>query len=382
MKKTFLAVLLAGSNIGMFAQTTPTTTPTSPTTSPTTAPASPTTSPTNPGTSPATPTTTLPATAPQSNPATTNGSVTNSTSDGMNTTTNPNPAINKGTMNTTNSSPNNGAPANLGWSNYGIWNNSAAGSMNTNRPTANNSAVGSDRTATNEANNFSTGTGTPVTAVPYNVQTNYGKDYSAAASGSGTWNQYGDWYYTTYRNNGRYSQIMYDQRGNGYSIALPVLTTYVPENIVTMALQKYGSSLYSITMLKAADGKDAFQINVLNRGQVKPEWIADDGATAATIYRTEEMSNAAGTLSATQTNAAMDNSGASGTVANDQSTLNGRPDQDTTGTGTGKKMKSKKHNADGTVTKTVTKPNGSTKMKTKHKSSMRKDSTGTGNMQQ
>lgn len=289
----------------------------------------------------------------------------------------------------TNSTWNNGTPTNLGWSNYGIWNNNSpinGTNMNPANGTVTNTVTGVDNNSTrgsyDNSSSSNSAYGTPNATVPYNVQMNYSKDYSSAASSNGTWSQYGDWFYTTYMSNGRYSQIMYDGRGNGYSLALPVLNTYVPENVVAMALQKYGSTLYSITALKSADGKDAYQINLLNRGQTKMEWIGDDGATASSIYRTEEMNNDAGNMNATQTNAAMDNSSSTTTttttVTDEESTMNDRADKDTNEKG--KKTKTKMKNDDGT-TKPVTKP-GDVKMKTKPHSAMKKDNKDMNNRQQ
>jgi hypothetical protein len=191
---------------------------------------------------------------------------------------------------------NNGNPPTWGWTSYGIWDN-------------NNAMSGKNMNATDSMN--STGTynaSAPVSnvTIPYSVNTNYGKEYPMAAASNGTWSQYGDWFYTTYMTPGRYSQIFYDQRGNGYSVALPVLNTFVPENVVNMALQRYGSNLYSITMLKSAEGKDAYQINLLDRGQTKMEWVGDDGATAMNIYRTEEMEMATDSLNTMDANAAKD----------------------------------------------------------------------------
>jgi len=285
MKKTFLVMLMAGSSMAMFAQTTPTTTPTSPT-----------------------------KTTTSTNPSTTNGSVTNSTTDPMGNVTNP--SLNNNTINATgnmvnNGSWNNGTPPSWTWTNYGIWdaNTYTNGNINSNTD-LNNSATNMNSTgyysAYSPVNNVS---------LPWNVQMNYSKEYPTAYSGNSTWSQYGDWFYTTYMNNGRYSQIFYDQRGRGYSVALPVLNTYVPENVVNSAVQKYGSSLYSITMLKAADGKDVYQINLLDHGQSRMEWVGDDGTTAMNIYRTDDVNASTGmngttnntiSMTTTESNAAMD----------------------------------------------------------------------------
>lgn len=322
MKKTFLVMLMAGSSMAMFAQTTPTTTPTTPTTTPT----SPTTNPTT-------------------NSSTTNGSVTNSTSDPMNTVTNPslsNNSVNATGNTMNNGSWNNGTPPSWTWRSYGIWDPTINGSMNTtnsnlntynsvNGTTTMNSNLNNNTTANNingtdmnsnmsSTNSYSAYRPVDNVNIPWNVQMNYSKEYPTASSSNGTWSQYGDWFYTTYMNNGRYSQIFYDQKGSGYSVALPVLNTYVPEAVVNNALQKYGSNLYSITMLKSSGGKDTYQINLLDRGQTKTEWLDESGTSVADVYRIDEMNTAStdmntgtgtatnqGSMSTTEANAAMDN---------------------------------------------------------------------------
>ena len=247
MKKTFLAVLMAGSSIAMFAQTTPTTTPTPPATEPTTTPTT-TTSPTDP----------------------------------MNTTTTPNLS--------TSWAP--GTSPYWGWNSYGLWNTSLY-------PTTN----ASSSTSMNTGNLSSTGNysayGTSVAALPPNVQMNFSRDFPASANQAYSWNQYGDWFHTQYLSNGRSTHYYYDTRGNGYSLALPVIQTYVPEDVIDKALQKYGANLYSISMVKTSGGTNAYQLGLIERGQLRMEYLNEDGTSATNVWRTEEITT-------TDANAAMD----------------------------------------------------------------------------
>lgn len=313
MKKTLVALMLTGSSMALFAQT-PTTTPTSPT------------SPTNPTTTPTSTPTTTPTTGTMG--STTNNSTTGSTSDPMNTTTNSsmnNGSMNNGTMGTTGSSAstvtwNTTTPMNSSWSNYGIWNGVSAtsnGAMN--NGTMNNTTAEGTMNATS-AGMSSTGSynayaATPVMA-PANVQMNFSKDFPTTTGNSYSWNQYGDWFYTSYMNNGRLTQYFYNPNGNGYSLSLPVLNSYVPENIVTQALQRYGSTLYSISMVKTNDGVDAYQLGILDRGQMRTEIVGEDGVALSNYWRTEEMNNTTGTMSTMDANAAM-GTGSTATVESD-----------------------------------------------------------------
>jgi hypothetical protein len=155
-------------------------------------------------------------------------------------------------------------------------------------------------------------------------------------------------------NNGRLIQYFYDQRGSGYSLALPVLQSYVPENIVNSALQKYGSSLYSISMVKTNGGNEAYQVGLLQRGQMQMQYLDENGATVSDVWRTEEVDS---TMQSTQSNAAMNdgsmNSGTNNTQSSDMNT------QSTNGTNSGMKQE----NANGSDMRMKSK-DGKTKGKT------------------
>lgn len=340
MKKTFFTAVVAAAATAATAQVTPPATP--PTTQPTT------TSPT--ATSPMT--TTPPA-------STNNGTtVTNSTSDPMKTVTNT----------PSNSTWTNTAPATSGWSNYNTWNSPMPGTTMpaTNATTGNGSypsnngatspmngagtnangtgtnmgngryPLNSAATPPNNTNSMSaTGTvngsqtmgqtqstgamqstsdynayGTPNVALPDNVNMSYQKAYPSYGTMNNTWTQYGDWFYSSYMGNGRLTQIFYDNRGNGYTVSLPVLMTYVPENIVDQAIKRYGTALYSVTAVKTGDGtRESYLINLIDRGQSRMEYVGDDGAAVTEVWRMDPPAtdSAAGTMTATDANAAMGN---------------------------------------------------------------------------
>lgn len=267
MKKTFLAILMAGCSMAMFAQTTPPTTPTTPTTEPTTTPTTP----------PATTTPTVPMT--QDLNSNTNNQITTSTSTSWSPVT---------------------APYS-GWNSYGLWN------MNM-YPTPNAPA-----TTDVNGNLSSIGTysalGTSVAALPSMVQMRFNSDFPTTANTAYSWSQYGDWFHTHYVNNGRATHYFYNARGDGYSLALPVIQTYVPEEIIDKALQKYGANLYSVSMVKVGDGSSAYQLGLIEKGQMRTVHLKEDGSSVEQIWRIEED-----TLSTTDANAAMDGSGTTTTT--------------------------------------------------------------------
>ncbi|MGN6399921.1 MAG: hypothetical protein ACTHMD_05680 [Flavisolibacter sp.] len=196
--------------------------------------------------------------------------------------------MNQNTMNQNNNSMNNG-----------VMNNN----MNTDSTNRNNSM---------SSNNAYNAYGTTSVNIPYKAQLNLQKDYPGASNI--TWTKTGDWYEGTYMTNGRYSHIYYDDRGNTWSVAMPVTQTYVPDDIVTKATTMYGPTIYDVTMLKGdSTHANIYQIRTLENGQVKAQWIADDGSTVMDPFRSDintEMN--------TSSNAAMNN----GTVDSSSNHMN------------------------------------------------------------
>jgi hypothetical protein len=304
------------------------------------------------------------------NNGSTNGTMNNGTANGtMN-----NGSTNNGTWNGVSSTPSTSwspeRDPSWGWNNHGVWNGGsntntgANASMNASASGVNGSAnmngtgVNGNASMTTDGSMNSTGSysayGTAIPSLPANVQNRFSQDFPAGASTSYKWNQYGDWFHTYQMNNGRLIQYFYDQRGSGYSLALPVLQSYVPENIVNSALQKYGSSLYSISMVKTNGGNEAYQVGLLQRGQMQMQYLDENGATVSDVWRTEEVDS---TMQSTQSNAAMNdgsmNSGTNNTQSSDMNT------QSNNGTNSGMKQE----NADGSDMKMKSK-DGKTKGKT------------------
>jgi hypothetical protein len=391
MKKTFMAMLLAGSTMTMFAQTTQ---PSS--TSPTTNPQPSTTTPQPSTTTPQSPNTTQQSAGVTGDPSSQTGNnVSNMSNTATNGTTTNNASAN-GTWNgvSTNTTPYTStswtpeSDPSWAWNNYGVWNSSANWNSNPNA----SSVYGSNNMGNTSMNNGNTNTdasmnstgsynaysGTAIAGLPANVQMRFGQDFPMGVNNQYTWHQYGDWFHTHYMNNGRLIQYFYDQRGAGYSLALPVLQTYVPENIVASALNKFGSRLYSIAMVKTADGNDAYQIGLLQRGQMMMHHLDENGASVANVWRVDSV-DSAGTMISTGTNAAMDanmTNGTTNTQMSDQSSSTNSVDGTTNGTTNGDKTKVKDgkieiEHADGTETKVkweddkmkIKDKNGKTKIK-------------------
>ena len=209
------------------------------------------------------------------------------------------------------------------------------------------------------SNNAYNAYGTTSVNIPYRAQMNLQKDYPTA--NNITWTQSGDWYHGTYMNNGRYSHIYYDDRGNTYSVSMPVTETYVPDDIMNKVTTMFGPMVYDVTTLKGdSSHQNIYQVRTLENGQVKSQWIGDDGSSIMDPFRAEMSTevngnppssntnlhnNADSTSSVNNGSMNSNNSSASGNVKTSDSTASGMNNGNST-------IKIKAKTPDGKETKT------------------------------
>jgi len=65
----------------------------------------------------------------------------------------------------------------------------------------------------------------------------------------------------------------------------PVRKSFVPDEIVNQAIQKYGANLYAIGSSKGSDGQDMYHVTLIENGQSRTEWMNADGSTADNHFR-------------------------------------------------------------------------------------------------
>jgi hypothetical protein len=168
-----------------------------------------------------------------------------------------------------------------------------------NTTTTDNSSMNNNSTTNNAAlssNNAYSAWGNTV-AVPYNVQTYMQRDYPMAQNVM--WQQNGDWYHGVYLNSGRYSHVYYNQAGATYTVALPVTQTWVPDDMITKITSMFGPAIYDVTTMKGMDGQNVYQVRLVENGQIRSQWIGDDGNAIADPFRVE--------VESTSTDAGMNN---------------------------------------------------------------------------
>ena len=86
-----------------------------------------------------------------------------------------------------------------------------------------------------------------------------------------------EWWYASYLNNvNRITRVYYNtqpwymyesQRNEGFKVSLPVLNTYVPDDVIATAIKTYGNDLFSITARKPdANGSQSYHVTLIKNG--------------------------------------------------------------------------------------------------------------------
>jgi len=121
---------------------------------------------------------------------------------------------------------------------------------------------------------------------PVIIQTKFQTNYPNATMV--TWQPMSDWWYATYKdNNNRLVSVYYNTqpyyliRDEVYTVSLPVLNSFVPDDVVTNAVNTYGASLYSITALKPdVNNNTAYEITLVKNGKMEMATMNANG----TVY--------------------------------------------------------------------------------------------------
>ena len=108
--------------------------------------------------------------------------------------------------------------------------------------------------------------------VPVTIKTNFAASYPTATTV--TWMPMtSDWWYATYKSdNNRIVRVYYNtqpwymMRGESFKASLPVLNTYVPDLVITNAINTYGNSLYSITRRVPNGNEEVYHVTVIKNG--------------------------------------------------------------------------------------------------------------------
>ena len=108
--------------------------------------------------------------------------------------------------------------------------------------------------------------------VPTVTRANFQASYPTATTV--TWTPMtNDWWYATYKtDNNRIVRVYYStqpwymMRGESFKASLPVLNTFVPELVITNAINTYGNNLYSITKRLSTGNEESYHVTVIKNG--------------------------------------------------------------------------------------------------------------------
>ena len=81
-----------------------------------------------------------------------------------------------------------------------------------------------------------------------------------------------DWWYATYKENNRIVRVYYNtqpwymMRGESFKASLPVLNTFVPDQVILNAINTYGNDLYSITQRLSIGNEEVYHVTVIKNG--------------------------------------------------------------------------------------------------------------------
>jgi len=108
--------------------------------------------------------------------------------------------------------------------------------------------------------------------VPTTIKTNFQVSYPNVTTV--TWMPMtNDWWYATYKtDNNRIVRVYYNtqpwymMRGESFRASLPVLNTFVPDIVVTNAINTYGNNLYSITRRLPSGTDEMYHVTVIKNG--------------------------------------------------------------------------------------------------------------------
>ena len=108
--------------------------------------------------------------------------------------------------------------------------------------------------------------------VPTVIRENFKTNYPTVTTA--TWMPVtNDWWYATYKtDNNRIVRVYYStqpwymMRGESFKASLPVLNTFVPELVITNAINTYGNNLYSITKRLSTGNEESYHVTVIKNG--------------------------------------------------------------------------------------------------------------------
>ena len=105
-----------------------------------------------------------------------------------------------------------------------------------------------------------------------------------------------DWWYATYKtDNNRIVRVYYNtqpwymMRGESFKASLPVLNTYVPDAVITNAINNYGNNLYSITRRVSNGSDEVYHVTIIKNGVSEIALMNGQGVVYTDMNKTQPV---------------------------------------------------------------------------------------------
>ena len=109
------------------------------------------------------------------------------------------------------------------------------------------------------------------TQVPASIRTNFQMSYPNVTEVK--WMPVNDWWYASFKNEeNRMVRVYYNtqpyylERDESFRLSLPVLNTFVPDDVILAAINTYGNDLYSITTTKPGENGQMYHVTLIKNG--------------------------------------------------------------------------------------------------------------------
>jgi hypothetical protein len=118
--------------------------------------------------------------------------------------------------------------------------------------------------------------------VPLTVQYNFSTANPEATNA--TWTRNGEFYGVRYLSNGRLVNTYYNEAGQSFVVALPVMSTDIPESVINRVAADYTGNIYDVTRIRDWNDRFVYQVRLIENGQVRTERISEDGTLITDGY--------------------------------------------------------------------------------------------------
>ena len=132
--------------------------------------------------------------------------------------------------------------------------------------------------------------------VPIVIRENFKTNYPTVTTA--TWMPVtNDWWYATYKENNRIVRVYYNtqpwymMRGESFKASLPVFNTYVPDVVITNAINTYGNDLYSITRRVSNGNEEVYHVTLIKNGVSEIRLLDNQGVVYTEVTKTQPLNN-------------------------------------------------------------------------------------------